>query len=550
MERRGDASRKRPSTGDEEQIARPSSKRRGGVYVPPYRAITEDDDAGEFGNAEYQRRSWNALRKSITGLVNKATAANVRHVAPELLAENLVRGRGLLCRALLRSQAACPDFTDVFAALAAVVNARLPCVGRLLLVRLVLRVRRAHASGNRHQLAAAAAFVAHLVNQGVAHDLLALELLALLLDRPTDGTVEVAVGFARECGAALGESCPRGLDAVFDNLRGILHDGDIDKRVQFMIEDLFAIRKARFRGHPPVRAELDLIEADDQVTHQVELSSSLEHGDELDPEVLLDVFEPSPSFAQDEAAYEDLKRTILGSAGDENLDQDQDQDQCSDDDDEASGDESAETELTIRDDTDTDLINLRRTIYLTLMSSVGSEEAGHKLLSVVRPGQELELCTMLVECCKKEKSYTSYYGRLAQRLCAIDRAYQAGFEACFAGQYSAAHRMATDELRASARLYAHLLAADALPWHAILGRVRVTEDDTTSSSRIFIKMLFQDLAEQLGIRALSNKMNGEDTAVRDALFPRDRAKNTRFAINFFTAIGLGGVTETARKLIV
>ena len=59
-----------------------------------------------------------------------------------------------------------------------------------------------------------------------------------------------------------------------------------------------------------------------------------------------------------------------------------------------------------------------------------------------------------------------------------------------------------------------------------------------------------DLAEQLGIRALSNKMNDEDTKVRDALFRRDCAKNTRFAINFFTAIGLGGVTEAARKLIV
>jgi pre-mRNA-splicing factor CWC22 len=81
MERRGDASRKRPRTGGEEQIARPSSKRRGGIYVPPYRAIAEDD-AGEFGSAEYQRCSWNALRKSITSLVNKATAANVRHVAP------------------------------------------------------------------------------------------------------------------------------------------------------------------------------------------------------------------------------------------------------------------------------------------------------------------------------------------------------------------------------------------------------------------------------------------------------------------------------------
>jgi pre-mRNA-splicing factor CWC22 len=48
------------------------------------------------------------------------------------------------------------------------------------------------------------------------------------------------------------------------------------------------------------------------VTHQIELS--FEDGDEhLDPEFHLDVFEPtSPSFAQDEAAYEDLKRTMLG----------------------------------------------------------------------------------------------------------------------------------------------------------------------------------------------------------------------------------------------
>ena len=56
---------------------------------------------------------------------------------------------------------------DVFAALVAVVNARLPCVDRRLLVRLVLRVRHAHASGNRQQLAApaAAAFVSHLVDR-------------------------------------------------------------------------------------------------------------------------------------------------------------------------------------------------------------------------------------------------------------------------------------------------------------------------------------------------------------------------------------------------
>lgn len=247
--------------------------------------------------------------------MNKATAANIRHVAPELLSENLVRGRGLLCRALLRSQAASSApaaFTPVFAALAAVANARLPCVGRLLLARLALRATRAHAAGDKHRLAASATFVAHLVNQGVATDLLALQ---LDLDRPTDGgSVEVAVGLVTHCGAKLQESCPRGLSAVFDSLRSVLHDGDVDKRVQFLIEDLFAIRRAQFRAHPPVQPELDLIEPDDQVTHQIELD-----GDQLDPEFHLDVFEPSPSFAQDEAAYEDLRRTMLGVGDDDKI---------------------------------------------------------------------------------------------------------------------------------------------------------------------------------------------------------------------------------------
>jgi hypothetical protein len=38
------------------------------------------------------------------------------------------------------------------------------------------------------------------------------------------------------------------LDAgIFERFRGILHEGEIDKRVQFMIEGLFAIGKTRFQ---------------------------------------------------------------------------------------------------------------------------------------------------------------------------------------------------------------------------------------------------------------------------------------------------------------
>ena len=44
----------------------------------------------------------------------------------------------------------------------------------------------------------------------------------------------------------------------------------------------------------------------------------------------------------------------------------------------------------IEDKTSTDLVNLRRTIYLTIMNALNYEEAVHKLLKVqIKEGQEV-----------------------------------------------------------------------------------------------------------------------------------------------------------------
>ena len=69
-------------------------------------------------------------------------------------------------------------------------------------------------------------------------------------------------------------------------------------------------------------------------------------------------------------------------------------------------------------------MNLRRTIYLTIMSSMDFEEAGHKLMKIgVQPGQEIELVTMIIECCSQERTYKRFFGLLAQRFCYVGRAY-------------------------------------------------------------------------------------------------------------------------------
>lgn len=58
---------------------------------------------------------------------------------------------------------------------------------------------------------AATQFLAQLMNQGVAHELLVLELLMVLLENPSNDGVDVAVSVTKEVGAALQELSPQGL---------------------------------------------------------------------------------------------------------------------------------------------------------------------------------------------------------------------------------------------------------------------------------------------------------------------------------------------------
>jgi len=530
--------------------ARPS--RLGGTYVPPFKLAQMMKEVEDKTGAEYQRLTWDALKKSINGLVNKVNAANIKDILPEIFSENLVRGRGLFARSVMKSQMSSPQFSPVFAALVAVINTKLPELGELVLKRVVLQFRRSYKRNDKAVCIAATRFLAALVNQQVAHELLALEVLTLLLQQPSDDSVEVAIEFMKEVGHTLSELSPQGVHGVFERLRGILHEGEIDRRCQFMIEGLFALRKSNFEGKQGVTPELDLVEEEDQVVHEVSLD------DALNAEAALDVFREDPEYEENEAKWDAIKKEILG---DDDEDEDDDDGEGSDESGEGESDEeglpagaqavpSAPATTKIMDHTETNMVNLRREIYLTLVSSLNFEEAGHKLMKMKMPdGMEVELCTMIIECCANERTYLKYYGLLAQRFCFIELKYQQIFDELFMKQYALIHRLETNKLRNVAKLFAHLLATDALPW-SLMAYVQLTEDATTSSSRIFVKLMFQELCEHMGLRKLNAKLQEPNQQeFFHGIFPKDSARNMRFAINFFTQIGLGGITDDLREAL-
>lgn len=146
-------------------IARPT--RTGGTYVPPFKLAQMMRETRDKSSVEYQRMSWDALKKSINGLVNKVNASNVQHIVPELFRENLVRGRGLFARSVMKSQMASPQFSGIFAALVAVVNTKFPEIGELVIKRCILQFRRAYKRNDKPVCVAATRFLAALINQQV-----------------------------------------------------------------------------------------------------------------------------------------------------------------------------------------------------------------------------------------------------------------------------------------------------------------------------------------------------------------------------------------------
>ncbi len=70
-----------------------------------------------------------------------------------------------------------------------------------------------------------------------------------MLENATDDTVEVAAGVLKECCQKVGQVSPRGLSAIFDQLRHLLQKADLDKRVKYMIDVMFQVRKDGFIGN-------------------------------------------------------------------------------------------------------------------------------------------------------------------------------------------------------------------------------------------------------------------------------------------------------------
>lgn len=537
------------------------------VYVPPFRAARQRKAPGELEKEhEQQQAAWTAMKKRINGVINRINASNIRECVARLLRLNIVRGKGIFCKSLMRAQLASSQFSDVYAALISVLNTRVPEVAALLLCRLIIQLKDGYAAREKMVCIASLRFLAHLFNQQVIDALPLLEFISVCLLEPSNDSTELAVLIVRECGHLMSERSPRATEGVFSQMREVLHNNAIDYRTQVLVDGVMELRRKKFRTAASLRPELDLVDEDDIILH----SHSLEEVDANDAEENLNSFHFDKSFDENESKYNAIRDIILGdealpSNPNANLAEGQQISKPGIDVEKESENIILNERNNLRtgkndrpssatrpvDLTESSLVDFRRIVYLKIMSAATYEECAHKLLKLMRDnqGMESELCNMVIECCSQEKSFLRYYGLLGQRLCFLSKVYVSRFEDHFARIYATIHRYDTRKIRNIGSFFASLLASDALNLSLMLV-VHLVEDETTASSRIFLKILFQELAHTLGENRLIALFKDEDNQkFLTSVFPRDEPKNVRFAINFFTTIGLGYVTDDLREFL-
>jgi len=124
-----------------------------------------------------------------------------------------------------------------------------------------------------------------------------------------------------------------------------------------------------------------------------------------------------------------------------------------------------ETKEDIKDRMETNLVNLRRVVYLTIMNALNYEEAVHKLLKVQidegkevcshppppsslsilscsylqNPLPQIEMANMIIECCSQERSCSTFYGLIGKRFCKLNRVWTESFETAFGNYYKTVH---------------------------------------------------------------------------------------------------------------
>ncbi|AGO12857.1 AaceriAGL355Wp [[Ashbya] aceris (nom. inval.)] len=468
---------------------------------------------------ELQRKNWAELHNHIKLVLDRLDASTIIERFQELLEVNVLRGRGILASEIV-SEGRVVRQGAVLGALVELFEDYIPDVGLLVSREAMLLFLKSFRGGRTKYCYGLLGLLCHLCNSDVMHEIGLLQLAELLLEVPRDRAVEMLCFLLGQTGAHLMDVCRTAHDQLLARLTEMLHDGKLSAVSSSRIQELLRLRRSNYEG----QATTFPLPDHGVCTHRVALE--LDDSARLEPDSSLGKFYIDNQFFDTEERFAALRRQAL----ERFLGQQQQQ---------------AEP---VKDMTNAAEVHFKKHIYLILKGSLSGDEAAHKLLKL-RPdaSQKATIVEIVVKACAQEQTYTKFYGILAERLCDSHRSWRASFTGVFRDLHNTLQEFEPNQLRNMGKFWGHMLATERIGFE-LFDCIRLGEHTTTPSSRVFLKFIFQELVADLGIVEVRKRLQDERTRpLVQGLFPTEGNADTVFAINYFTAIGLGVLTEDMRS---
>lgn len=524
--------------------------------------VTQPDES-------YQRTKWIETKKNIKQLLQQLTPSNIKQTVLQLFQINLLRYQGLFIREIMKQQIRITTNAELYGSLISIINSKIPEIGELLINRLVLQFKKNYLQNNKNLINSSIIFICQLINQQVLNEILILQILQMLLEsnvpnnNNNNNNIELAIMVLKQTGLYLFKHSNTALIMILNRLKDILQDGanananggnggvGLSSWNRKSIEYILKLARNDFKNIPIIKNGLDLVETEDKETHVITLEDKLYSRDHLN------VFSVDEEYLDHENEYIELKKEILGETDHEN---------------EIQVIETTKNyEQKITDMSQSELLQYQKTVYLTIMSSMSSDEAVHKLLKLnfkskiknktktktkTNSNDNEILADMVIKCCSQEKTYLKYYGIIGEKLISRNDHWHNLFIKLFKYYYDIIENFETNSLRNLGKFFGHLFASDKLALDQAWSNIKLTEQDTNPAKRILLKFIFQEMIEELGINEVKERLINDDylKPYIKGIFPvinvdgKD-ADAIRFSINFFTAIGLGVLTEEMRYVL-
>ncbi|CCH60495.1 hypothetical protein TBLA_0C07040 [Henningerozyma blattae CBS 6284] len=483
---------------------------------------------------ESQEKNWNALKSHINETIYNLTEHSLIDSLERLLQVNFIIGEQILIHSIVES-IKLGDKGKVLGALIYLLNTEVPDIIQQICNEIVKHFVFSYNRNINSYIGNFSSALSYLFNYGILHEVNIFEILLMLMEDINRSSSDIIVSMIENCSLRLQLIDNLNYDLLYEKMRELLQDPDRKIRIydKRNLERLFAIRRDGL-SKPVQLISLPKLE---QKVHLVTFQYLDFNKEKCD--LKFNYFEDSPAI---DLAFEQVKKHLLNILP-----------TIVKDESEKTKSENGNTmknELNLQDMTENQEIEFKKKIYLILKSSLSGDEAAHKLIKLQVPDRnKSKVLDIVIKSSLQESTYSKYYSIICERLCNQHKIWKESFHENFQKNYNEIEEFEPNQLRILGKFWGHLISSDYIGME-IFQLLIMNEEHTNASSRIFLKFLFQELVGELGINELKLRLS-EDyiKPFVKGLFPmdKDNVDDMKYSINYFTAIGLGVLTDEMRE---